>query len=206
MCGSDSVVECHLAKVKVAGPNPVSRSTHSIGITDKQWHHSQEVRQGSAKSSPPVQVWVMPPKKYLANGEIFFYTKRRDSLHAVKCAECADTRSGFAPKVVAKSDHTVSRSTHSIGITDKQRHHSQEVRQESAKSSPPVQVWVMPPNKVSRNLRDIFFECFLCVERKIAQIAIYNLLAKWYHCRRKSKAGKRYGRQSARGKIKIVCA
>ena len=25
-CGSDSVVECHLAKVKVAGPNPVSRS------------------------------------------------------------------------------------------------------------------------------------------------------------------------------------
>ena len=26
-CGSDSVVECHLAKVKVAGPNPVSRST-----------------------------------------------------------------------------------------------------------------------------------------------------------------------------------
>ena len=27
-CGSDSVVECHLAKVKVAGPNPVSRSTH----------------------------------------------------------------------------------------------------------------------------------------------------------------------------------
>ena len=32
-CGSDSVVECHLAKVKVAGPNPVSRSTQSIGIT-----------------------------------------------------------------------------------------------------------------------------------------------------------------------------
>ena len=25
-CGSDSVVECHLAKVEVAGPNPVSRS------------------------------------------------------------------------------------------------------------------------------------------------------------------------------------
>ena len=67
------MVECHLAKVKVAGPNPVSRSTHSIGITDKQWHHSQEVRQGSAKSSPPVQVWVMPPKKYLAICEIFFY-------------------------------------------------------------------------------------------------------------------------------------
>ncbi len=29
LCGSDSVVECHLAKVKVAGPNPVSRSTAS---------------------------------------------------------------------------------------------------------------------------------------------------------------------------------
>ena len=26
LCGSDSVVECHLAKVEVAGPNPVSRS------------------------------------------------------------------------------------------------------------------------------------------------------------------------------------
>ena len=26
MCGSDSVVEFHLAKVEVAGPNPVSRS------------------------------------------------------------------------------------------------------------------------------------------------------------------------------------
>ena len=28
VCGSDSVVECHLAKVKVAGPNPVSRSKY----------------------------------------------------------------------------------------------------------------------------------------------------------------------------------
>ena len=56
LCGSDSVVECHLAKVKVAGPNPVSRSIDII------WHHSQVVRQGSAKSSSPVQVWVMPPK------------------------------------------------------------------------------------------------------------------------------------------------
>ena len=27
MCGSSSVVECHLAKVDVAGPNPVYRST-----------------------------------------------------------------------------------------------------------------------------------------------------------------------------------
>ena len=29
VCGSSSVVECHLAKVDVAGPNPVYRSTHS---------------------------------------------------------------------------------------------------------------------------------------------------------------------------------
>ena len=28
VCGSSSVVECHLAKVDVAGPNPVYRSTH----------------------------------------------------------------------------------------------------------------------------------------------------------------------------------
>ena len=26
VCGNDSVVECHLAKVKVAGSSPVSRS------------------------------------------------------------------------------------------------------------------------------------------------------------------------------------
>ena len=39
VCGSSSVVECHLAKVDVAGPNPVYRSTkltmpmlHSVGI------------------------------------------------------------------------------------------------------------------------------------------------------------------------------
>ena len=39
ICGSSSVVECHLAKVDVAGPNPVYRSTkltmpmlNSVGI------------------------------------------------------------------------------------------------------------------------------------------------------------------------------
>ena len=31
--GSDSVVECHLAKVEVAGPNPVSRSREVTWIT-----------------------------------------------------------------------------------------------------------------------------------------------------------------------------
>ena len=42
--GNNSVVECDLAKVKVAGSNPVSRSTLF-------WRHSQVVRQRSAK--PP---------------------------------------------------------------------------------------------------------------------------------------------------------
>ena len=32
-----------------------------------EWHHSQVVRQSSAKASPPVQIWVVPPKKALAN-------------------------------------------------------------------------------------------------------------------------------------------
>ena len=33
----------------------------------EEWHHSQVVRQSSAKASPPVQIWVVPPKKALAN-------------------------------------------------------------------------------------------------------------------------------------------
>ncbi len=51
------MVECHLAKVKVAGPNPVSRSIvgevdHSLSTIPAlalQWHHSQVVRHGPAK-------------------------------------------------------------------------------------------------------------------------------------------------------------
>ncbi len=35
-CGSDSVVECHLAKVKVAGPNPVSRSMRKQNENEPQ--------------------------------------------------------------------------------------------------------------------------------------------------------------------------
>ena len=56
---------------QAATPSP---APHIVSASpDTIRHHSQEVRQGSAKSSPPVQVWVMPPKKYLANSEIFFY-------------------------------------------------------------------------------------------------------------------------------------
>ncbi len=42
MSGNNSVVECDLAKVEVAGSNPVSRSIFF-------WRHSQVVRQRSAK-------------------------------------------------------------------------------------------------------------------------------------------------------------
>src|SRR5699024_5325288 len=51
-CGSSSAVEYHLAKVGVAGSNPVFRS-----ITRR---HSQVVRQRSAKPLPPVQIRLPP--------------------------------------------------------------------------------------------------------------------------------------------------
>ena len=43
------MVECHLAKVKVAGSNPVSRSTPSLPLCRNSGRRSQVVRQGSAK-------------------------------------------------------------------------------------------------------------------------------------------------------------
>ena len=52
MCGINSVVECHLAKVKVASSNLVSRSNRIAGGFPSAiyiWHHSQVVRQRSAK-------------------------------------------------------------------------------------------------------------------------------------------------------------
>ena len=52
--GINSVVECHLAKVKVASPNLVSRSTKDWPVSqpaNRVWHHSQVVRQRSAKPS-----------------------------------------------------------------------------------------------------------------------------------------------------------
>ncbi len=52
ICGSGSVVERRLAKANVASSNLVFRSI---------WRHSQVVRQGPAKPSPPVQIWVAPP-------------------------------------------------------------------------------------------------------------------------------------------------
>ena len=58
------MVERCLAKANVAGPNPVSRSkAKSALIVPKGtlWHHSQAVRQRSAKSLSPVRFWVVPP-------------------------------------------------------------------------------------------------------------------------------------------------
>ena len=62
------MVERHLAKVNVAGSNLVSRSIkfRTIFILFCQWaewRYSQVVRHGSAKPSPPVQIWVAPPKE-----------------------------------------------------------------------------------------------------------------------------------------------
>ena len=64
------MVERHLAKVNVASSNLVSRSKivtfmPYMAYNMMEWHHSQVVRQSSAKASPPVQIWVVPPKKLL---------------------------------------------------------------------------------------------------------------------------------------------
>ena len=63
VCGSSSVVEHHLAKVGVAGSNPVFRSR-------RQWRHSQVVRQRSAKPLPPVRIRLPPPYLYAGVAEL----------------------------------------------------------------------------------------------------------------------------------------
>ena|GEM_PF-2980082 len=123
------MVECHLAKVKVAGPNPVSRSNGSNDSVSEI--ESLKIEQ----SIDGIR------------------------LHVVKCDAIADPRSGFAPKVVAKATTPSPAPTNSHERASPQSgvwHHSQEVRQGSAKSSPPVQVWVMPPKKYLA-IREIFF-------------------------------------------------
>ena len=47
------MVERCLAKANVAGPNPVSRSTTVLYRSRMRWHHSQVVRQRSAKPLCP---------------------------------------------------------------------------------------------------------------------------------------------------------
>ena len=61
--GNNSVVECDLAKVEVAGSNPVSRSIISFlarGIFYRR-RRRQVVRQRSAKPPSPVQIRAAPP-------------------------------------------------------------------------------------------------------------------------------------------------
>ena len=60
-CGSSSVVEHHLAKVGVAGSNPVFRSNLIFR------RHSQVVRQRSAKPLSSVQIRLPPPFFILAS-------------------------------------------------------------------------------------------------------------------------------------------
>ena len=58
------MVECYLAKVDVAGPNPVSRSIFLCPFSIETLfgrHLSQEVRQRSAKSPSPVRIRKVPP-------------------------------------------------------------------------------------------------------------------------------------------------
>ena len=67
------LVERHLAKVEVASSSLVTRSKFYTGVLSCRWRHSQVVRQGSAKSSPPVQIWVAPPKDEQAKACSFFF-------------------------------------------------------------------------------------------------------------------------------------
>ena len=78
--GVAHLVERSLAKAEVAGSSPVSRSIHETAPRQPRrfmngfvlrsplhnqigWRHSQVVRQRSAKSPPPVRIWVAPPEK-----------------------------------------------------------------------------------------------------------------------------------------------
>ena len=98
--GVAHLVERSLAKAEVAGSSPVSRSIHETAPRQPRrfmngfvlrsplhnqigWRHSQVVRQRSAKSPPPVRIWVAPPAKYSRNDTIrgyFFYAKSPDFL------------------------------------------------------------------------------------------------------------------------------
>ena len=57
------MVERRLAKANVASSNLVFRSNSKCGEKPHSWRHSQEVRQRPAKPSPPVQIWVAPPRR-----------------------------------------------------------------------------------------------------------------------------------------------
>ena len=76
------LVEHHLAKVRVAGSNPVVRSivldelvgkpTSSLEDKTPGWRRGQVVRQRPAKPSPPVRIRASPPKNSKAAYSGFF--------------------------------------------------------------------------------------------------------------------------------------
>ncbi len=84
------MVECYLAKVDVAGPNPVSRSIFlcpfSIEILFGR-HLSQEVRQRSAKSPSPVRIRKVPPFSSIFSAGVAELVDARDlkSLGITSC-------------------------------------------------------------------------------------------------------------------------
>ena len=67
------LVEHHLAKVGVAGSNPVVRSMHSSGRFSPAlliWRRGQVVRHGPAKPLPPVRIWASPPANASGPGNL----------------------------------------------------------------------------------------------------------------------------------------
>ena len=95
--GVAHLVERSLAKAEVAGSSPVSRSIHETAPRQPRrfmngfvlrsplhnqigWRHSQVVRQRSAKSPPPVRIWVAPPRNPTEVDTIsvgFFFASKR---------------------------------------------------------------------------------------------------------------------------------
>lgn len=86
MRGSGSVVERCLAKANVAGPNPVSRSKFYQRFLSSLWHHSQAVRQRSAKPLSPVRFRVVPPTLNLLLQNL------GGRFYICQCGEMADAR------------------------------------------------------------------------------------------------------------------
>ena len=68
--GSNSVVECNLAKVEVEGSNPFSRSIFLLHSTryNSKGAVAKWLRPGSAKPLSAVRIRPAPPISFLADG------------------------------------------------------------------------------------------------------------------------------------------